>query len=117
MPRATKIDRKARKMCRHTVCFADAQSRMIAARAMQGRSTKAIAEELGISVGQAQYAITKAQHSLGDDVRFRRDYRSGDNKFVRQMMQATQKVALKMVTREITPHFAKLAAEGVPRTV
>lgn len=115
MGRASKIDRKARKMCRHTVCFTDPQSRLIAARAMQGISTKAIADELGISLGQAQYAITKAQHSLGDDVRLRRDYRNGNGKFVRKMMQATQKMALKMVSNEITPHFARLAAEGVPR--
>lgn len=110
-----KFDRQGRALCRHTVCFTDAQSRLIAARALQGISTKAIADELGISIGQAQYAITKAQRSLGDEVRFRRDYRNGKGKFVRKMVQSTQKIALSLVSQKITPKFVKLAAQGVPR--
>jgi len=117
MSKNTKISNAARKLCRHTICYTDAQSRMIAARALQGITTKAIADELDITPSQVQYAILKAQHSLGSNVRFRRDYRNGDSPLARRILQITQKIALDVVTRKITPKFVKLAAQGVPRLV
>ncbi len=110
-----KVSNEARKLCRHTICYTDARSRMIAARALQGITTKAIAMELDATESQVQYAILKAQRSLGPDVRFRRDYRSGDSPLARRLLQSTQKIALDVVTRKITPKFVRLAAQGVPR--
>jgi hypothetical protein len=115
MAKTTAIENAGRRLCRHTVCYTDAQSRMVAARALQGITTKAIAEELGITQSQVQYAILKAQHSLGVDVRFRRDYRNGKGPVAQRMMQSTQKIALQTVSRKIAPKFVKFAAPGVPR--
>lgn len=112
MANTSKVAREARKLCRHTICYTDAESRLIAARALQGITTKAIADELGITESKVQYAILKAQRSLGEDVKFRRDYRNGKS---RQMLQATQKAALAIVSRRITPKFVKFAATGVGR--
>ena len=88
---------------------------MIAARALQGITTKAIADELGITEAQVQYAILKAQRSQGADVRFRRDYRNGDSPLARQILQRTQQIALNVVSRKIAPKFIRLAAAGVSR--
>lgn len=115
MGRKHRVSNEARKLCRHTICYTDAQSRMIAARALQGITTKAIAKELDITESQVQYAILKAQRSLGIDVRFRRDYRNGESRLARQILQSTQKIALNVVSRKIAPNFVRLAAAGVPR--
>lgn len=117
MARTTKVAREARKLCRHTICYTDAQSRLIAARALQGITTKAIADELGITESQVQYAILKAQRSQGVDVRFRRDYRNGDSPLARRILQSTKDIALDVVSRKIAPKFVRLAAPGVPRTI
>lgn len=109
------IEHEARQLCRHTVCFADAESKLIVARAIQGRTTKAIATELRLTPSKVQYAILKAQRSLGTKVKFRRDYRNGTGTMAKQMLHATEKVALKMVSNRIAPKFASLAAPGVLR--
>lgn len=109
------IEKKARKLCRHTVCYTDHVSRLIAIRALQGVTTKAIAEELEITPVRVQYAILKAQHALGANVRFRRDYRNGKGSFAESLLRATEGAAEKLVHRKIAPIFRPFAAPGVPR--
>ena len=104
-----KIEKEARKLCTHTVVFTDLTEKMIAVRAMQGRSTKAIAQEFGITDSKAQYRILKAQKSL--NTRFRRDYRNGDSKFAKRMLKATEQIGLAVVEKQITPQFLPLARD------
>jgi hypothetical protein len=113
MADTTKVEKAARKLCTHTVCFTDAQSRRIAILALQGMTTRAIADELRISTAVAQYAILKAQRSLG--VRFRHDYRNGNSRLARQMMHSTENLARHFVSRSIAPKFIPFAAPGVSR--
>lgn len=109
----TKIEKEARKLCTHTIVFTDPLSRKAAARAMQGRTTKSIAEELGITFHEAQYRINKAQKSR--DTRFRRDYRDGTGKVAQKMMQATESIAMHEIDQNIAPQFIPFARAGVPR--
>lgn len=109
-----KIDRAARKLCTHTIVFTDSTDKLCAVRAMQGRSTKAIAAELGITLSEAQYRIIKAQKSL--NTRFRRDYRNGDGAVVRKMMKVTEGIGMSCVERQIAPKFTPFARAGVPRS-
>lgn len=111
------IEQEARRLCTHTVCFTDVESQLIAVRALQGVTTKAIARELHMTHSRVQYAILKAQRSLGADVKFRRDYRNGEGPLAKRMLQSTETMALSIVTRKITPKFRRLAASGVPRLV
>lgn len=63
------IEKQARALCTHTIVYTDPESKQIAKRALQGRTTKEIAAELGVSVTTAQYRIQKAQNSMG--IKFR----------------------------------------------
>jgi DNA-binding transcriptional regulator LsrR (DeoR family) len=115
MADTTKISKEARKLCRHTVCFTDATSKLIAIRALQGMSTKAIAKELGITPSKVQYAILKAQRSQGAEVKFRQDYRNGKGFVAEAMLKSTHSIAAKIVSAKIAPNFARFAAPGVGR--
>ncbi len=107
------IDAEARVMCKHTVVYTSAQDIACAVMAMQGRTTKAIARELGMSPHMVQYRISKAQNSL--KTRFRADYRNSNGALVRQMMELTRPLAYKVVTTKVAPKFIPLAASGVGR--
>ncbi len=108
-----KIDRAARKMCRHTIVFNDAVDALVVARSMQGRSTRAIADEFGLSESQVQYRVMKAQNSL--KTKFRADYRTGKSKVAQQMLHATERLALGVIRKQIAPKFIPLARAGVSR--
>jgi len=109
----SQIDKEARKLCTHTVVFTDATDVLVAVRGMQGRTTKSIAHELGISESQAQYRIMKAQNSL--KTRFRRDYRDGTGEVAKKMLRATEAIGMAVVERKVAPKFIPFARAGVPR--
>jgi DNA-binding transcriptional regulator LsrR (DeoR family) len=110
----SKLKREAQKLCRHTVVFTDPTDILAAVRAMQGRTTKAIARELGISAAQAQYRIQKAQRSMA--TKFRSDYRNGNSPLATQMLTATEGLGMAVVSKQIAPKFIPLASAGVPKT-
>lgn len=103
-----KARKEARKMCRHTVVFDDMVDITVAVRAMQGRTTKAIASEIGISPAMVQYRIIKAQRSVNQ--KFRSDYRNGTGTVTLAMMRATEKIGVAFVRGRITPKFKPQAA-------
>jgi DNA-binding NarL/FixJ family response regulator len=107
------IEKKARALCTHTIVYTDAESKIIATRAMQGRTTREIADELGLPITTVQYRITKAQDSLG--IKFRAEYRSGTSKLVREMLRRTEPMAMRIVEKEIAPQFIPFARRGVSR--
>lgn len=111
---AATIKREARRLCRHRIVFTDVSDVLVAVRAMQGRSTKAIAAELGVSETQAQYRVMKAQNSM--KTKFRADYRNGTGAIARKMLRATEQIGMRVVERQIAPKFIPFAAAGVPRT-
>lgn len=113
MSTASKIKQEARKLCTHTIVFTDLTEKMVAVRAMQGRTTKAIAQEFGITESEAQYRILKAQKSV--NTRFRADYRNGDGAVAQKMLKATEQIGLQVVERKIAPKFIPFARAGVPR--
>lgn len=113
MSTTTKIEKQARKLCTHTIVFTDLTEKMVAVRAMQGRTTRAIAQEFGITESEAQYRIIKAQKSL--NTRFRRDYRNGDGKVAQKMLRATEQIGLAVVEKQVAPKFIPFARSGVPR--
>lgn len=113
MASITKIEKEARKLCTHTIVFTDPLSRKAAALALRGQSTKAIAAELGITIHEAQYRITKAQKSQG--TRYRADYRNNSSPLTRRMLRATEKLALQEIDRNVAPKFIPFARAGVPR--
>lgn len=107
------IEKQARALCTHTVVYTDRESKLIATRALQGRTTKEIADELGVSETTAQYRIAKAQDWMG--IKFRAEYRSGKSKLVREMLRKTEHMAMRIVETKIAPHFIPLARKGVSR--
>lgn len=113
MADTTKIEKEARKLCTHTIVFTDPLSREAGALALQGRTTKSIAAELGITFHEAQYRINKAQKSK--KTRFRANYRNGEGALVRKMQRASSAIALAFIDREIAPQFIPFARAGVPR--
>lgn len=113
MEKTTNVENEARKLCTHTVVFTNPMEKMVAVRAMQGRSTKAIAQEFKITVSRAQYRVTKAQAVLG--TYFRADYRNGTGAVVKKMMRATQEIGLKVVEQQIAPKFIPFARPGISR--
>ena len=90
----------------HTVVYEDTEDILCAVRAMQGRSTKAIAQELGITESKVQYRIKKAQDSV--QTRFRADYRNGTGQVTKDMLKATERVARGFVARKIAVQFEHL---------
>lgn len=108
------LEKDARKLCTHTIVFTDPTEKLVAVRAMQGRSTKAIARELKITVSEAQYRVTKAQKALG--THFRADYRNGTSSIVKKMMRASESIGLRVVEDQIAPKFIPFARQGVGRT-
>jgi len=113
MATTDKLEKEARKLCTHTIVFTDPTEKLVAVRAMQGRSTKAIAHELKITESEAQYRVTKAQRALG--TYFRADYRNGTGNVVKKMMRATENIGLRVVERQIAPKFIPFARQGVGR--
>jgi len=113
MSTTAKIKKEARRLCTHIIVFTDVTDKLVAVRAMQGRSTKAIAKELGVTESEAQYRIIKAQKSL--KTRFRRDYRNGEGVVAAKMLRATEHIGLAVVERKIAPLFVPFARAGVPR--
>ncbi len=109
------IEKKAREMCRHSIVFTDVVDVLVATRGMQGRSTKAIARELGITAAQTQYRISKAQSSLG--MRFRAEYRNGTTPVARRMLALTERIGIEFVETKIAPKFIPYAKVNVPRKV
>lgn len=99
--------------CRHVIVYTELTDMMVLARAMQGRTTKAIARELGLSAAMVQYRIQKAQRAL--KTRFRSSYRGSDTPEVRQLLKSTEAAALRRVREEVTPIFKPLAGPGVLR--
>lgn len=114
MALSSRIKKEARKFCRHTVVFTDATDILVAVRGMQGRTTKAIAKELGITESQAQYRILKAQNSM--KTKFRSDYRNGNGAVAQLMLQATEKIGMRVIRNEVAPKFTPFASAGVPRS-
>ncbi len=107
------IEKKARALCTHTIVYTDPESKLIATRALQGRTTREIADELGVTVTTAQYRIGKAQDSMG--IKFRAEYRSGRSKLVREMLRRTESLAMRVVETKIAPQFIPFARKGVSR--
>lgn len=107
------IDKKARRLCTHQIVYTKFVDMLVVARSMQGMSTKAIANETGLSESCVQYRILKAQHSV--NLKFRADYRNGDGPLVARMLKSTEKVALDYISDVIAPQFVPLARQGVPR--
>ena len=107
------IEKAARKLCRHRIVYTDIGEALVAVRAMQGRSTRAIAHELGVSEGQAQYRVMKAQNTLG--TRFRADYRSGTGPVAKKMLRATEAIGMREVQTKVAPKFIPFARAGVSR--
>jgi len=114
MSTVSKIEKEARKLCTHTIVFTDITEKLVAVRAMQGRTTRAIAAEFGLTPSEAQYRIIKAQKSL--KTRFRADYRSGEGKLAARMLQATTDIAMQVVEKKVAPQFVPFARAGVPRS-
>lgn len=110
----SRIKREARKLCRHTVIFTDATDILVTVRGLQGRTTKAIAKELGITESQAQYRILKAQKSVG--TKFRSDYRNGTGTVAQKMLRITEGIGMKYVRNTIAPKFIPLGSAGIPRS-
>jgi len=113
MATTDKLEKKARKLCTHTIVFTDPTEKLVAVRAMQKRSTKAIAHELKITESEAQYRVTKAQKAMG--TYFRSDYRNGTGNVVKKMMRATENIGLRVVEQQIAPKFIPFARQGVGR--
>jgi len=113
MATTDKLEKEARKLCTHTIVFTDPTEKLVAVRAMQGRSTKAIAHELKITESEAQYRVTKAQKAMG--TYFRSDYRNGTGNVVKKMMRATENIGLRVVEQQIAPKFIPFARQGVGR--
>jgi hypothetical protein len=109
----TKIEKEARRLCTHTIVFTDPVDKLVAVRAMQGRTTKAIARELHITQHEAQYRVSKAQRSVG--TRFRADYRDGSGPVAKKMLKATEIIGLQVVEHDIAPKFIPFARQGVSR--
>lgn len=105
---AKALEAKARQLRTHTVVYTDRVDILAAVLAMQGQTTKSIALELGITESQAQYRIKKAQDTL--KTRFRSDYRNGVGKFADYVRRTTQRRAQQVVSNQIAPVFAPLAA-------
>ena len=108
------IEKTARKLCTHTIVFTDPTEKRAASLALQGITTKAIAEKLGLTEHEAQYRVNKAQKSL--NTRFRRDYRNGASPVAQQMLRATERIALRVIERKVAPQFIPFARHGVGRT-
>lgn len=107
------IEKEARKLCTHTIVFTDPVSKRAGALALRGISTKAIAEELGITMHEAQYRVDKAQKSQG--YRYRAAYRNGSTPLAKKMLRATEDIALHEIERNVAPQFIPFARSGVPR--
>jgi hypothetical protein len=97
------------------VVYTDVLDAMIVIRALQGRSTLAIAREFNISPHKVNYRIYKAQRVF--DTSFRGDYRNGIGPLARRMAKATQSVAMGFVRNDLVPHFAPYAAPGIARKI
>jgi hypothetical protein len=110
-PQTITPERGTKRIHAHTVVYQDVVDITCAIRAMQGRSTRAIAQELGLSDSKAYYRISKAQQAMG--TYFRSDYRSGQGALVEAMMTATSGIAEAIVRKKIAPKFAKLASNRV----
>lgn len=109
----TKVEAAARRMCRHTIVFTDELDILVGVRAMQGRTTKSIADELGLTESQVSYRIKKAQDSV--KTKFRHDYRNGEGKLAKRMARASESIAVEFVQKQIAPQFIPLARQGVGR--
>jgi predicted transcriptional regulator len=101
------LNAQAKMIRTHIVIFQDNTEILAAVRAMQGRTTKSIAEELGITESEAQYRITKAQRAMGTF--FRRDYRSGLGAFSKFVDKATTQRAREIVAQNVASQFAAYA--------
>ncbi len=113
MSRQTKTEAEARRLCTHTIVYTEDDDILVAVRAMQGRSTKAIAAELGLTQSKVQYRVSKSQNSMG--LKFRSEYRNGTSALAKRMMKATERIGLVVVRDVIAPKFTPLARPGVPR--
>lgn len=113
MSTTRKIDNKTGRFCHHTVVFTDKADILCAVRAMQGRSTASIAEELDLTFSQVTYRIIKAQRSIG--TRFRSAYRDGTSDMAKRMIRATQQFGITQVQNLVAPKFIPFAANGVSR--
>jgi hypothetical protein len=109
------IEAEARQLCRHKIVFSDWIDILCAVRAMQGRTTKAIANEFGLSEAQTQYRISKAQHTISKETRFRSDYRTGMNGFAKQMLAATEQLGVSFIKKKVAPKWIPYAKRGTPR--
>jgi hypothetical protein len=111
--KTAKIDAQARRFCTHTIVYTETLDQRVAMLALQGLSTRGIMLRTGMTYGEVQYRVLKAQHSLGR--RFRADYRTGQGDFVNRLLKAGQHLAQRYVAREIAPKFVAFARRGVPR--
>lgn len=107
------IEDRARRLCRHTVVYTAVQDIQVAVLALQGRTTKSISKQVGISESMVQYRIMKAQRSM--NTRFRADYRGGCGALAVEMSQATYGLAARFVNAKIAPKFIRFAKKGVGR--
>lgn len=58
--------------------------------AMSGMTTKAIAQETGLSPTQVQYRISKAQRGEGLEIGYRAQWRSGSSPWLKQFRRVVQ---------------------------
>lgn len=97
---SNKIIKKARRLHTHSVTFDDVLDKLVVARAIQGKTTKAIASEFGISESKVQYRIQKAQNGLR--THFRDDYRNGKGYISNMITKHTESLAIKFVENKVT---------------
>lgn len=110
-PQIITPEKRNKRMHTHTVTYQTVEQIMVAVRAIQGRSTRSIAAEFGITESKAQYWIMKAQNTLG--TKFRAEYRSGNGDIARAMIKSTERTASAIVRSQITTKWAPFAARRV----
>ena len=95
------VAHEALKMHTHVVIFKrDSEEERVAIKAQAGKTTKAIAREMGMTVSEAQYRILKAQRLMG--VRFRAEYRNGGG-CADLAERAIAKKASRRIQQHVTP--------------
>lgn len=101
MAQTDNIQQAARRIHTHTVVFESSQDVECACRALLGQTTDAICRETGLSKGQVQYRIHKAQID-------RMAYRHGRTSFSKVVIDNCYGMAEQIVSKNIAPKFAKL---------
>lgn len=92
---------QARRLHTHKIVFDAGDDVECAIRALLGQSTEAIMLATGLSAGQVQYRISKAQIN-------RWDFRHGRTQLASEMIARLHPHATAVVRRDIAPKFSGL---------